>query len=383
MNFGFLISPEIIFQRAAHADIGRYVSRFGKRVLLLHSHSLGEEHLRAMLRSLEKNGMTVFCHENASSEPSPEMVDAASDTARRNACELLIAVGGGSVIDTGKAVCGLLPNGGRLEDYLEGVGCGKKIINDPIPFIAVPTTHGTGAEATKNAVISSTEKIYKKSFRDDRLMADMIIIDAELMVSLPQKQTASCSMDALTQLIEAYTCKKATPLTDALCISGLEAAAQGIYEAYDNGESIFAREQMAYAALLSGICLANSGLGAVHGLAPALGITYNIPHGESCALLLDHVMRYNIPYATERYARIGEILTGKRYDDAQTAAIAGAEYVTRLKKHMQVPQDIKHIGITETDIEDIISRRSTNSMGANPVLMSDEDIRNFIRSISR
>lgn len=382
MDFGFLISPEIIFRRSAHKDIGKYTAHLGKRALLLHSHSLKAEFLCAMLRSLEENGITAFCHENRSSEPSPEMVDAASEAIKEHDCELLIAVGGGSVIDTGKAACGLAANGGCLEDYLEGVGCGKKIINDPIPFVAVPTTHGTGAEATKNAVISSAEKLYKKSFRDNRLMARLIIVDAQLMTLLPRSQTAACSMDALTQLIEAYTCKKATPLTDALCVSGLEAAAKGIYEAYDNGDNVLAREQMAYAALLSGICLANAGLGAVHGLAPALGITYSIPHGESCALLLDHVMRYNIPYATQKYARIGEILNGRSYASAEAAARAGADYVSELKRHMGLYEDLKHLGITEEATESIKRRLSTNSMSANPVLMSDEDITKFIRSLS-
>ena len=362
--------------------MGKYVSELGKTALLLHSHSLKDKFISQITCSLERDGIKVFRHENKSSEPSPEMVDDAAKAVKKYGCDFLIAVGGGSVIDTGKAVCGLVTNGGRLEDYLEGVGCGKKIENDPIPFVAVPTTHGTGAEATKNAVISSSEKLYKKSFRDNRLMADKIIIDAELMTSLPKAQTALCSMDALTQLIEAYTCRKATPLTDALCISGLEAAAKSIYRTYDEGEDVSAREQMAYAALMSGICLANAGLGAVHGFAPAFGITYGIPHGESCALLLDHVMRYNIPYAVEKYAKVGEILTGRTWADANAAAQAGADYVEKLKEHMKIHKDLKHLNVTDGDIEAIKTRLSTNSMSANPAVMSDEDITRFIKSIS-
>ena len=383
VEFNFLTSPNIIFKRSAHKEIGKYVFGTGKRALILHSHSMAGECLRRMTQSLEENGIEAFLHENKSSEPSPDMVDSASDAFKRHDCDFLIAVGGGSVIDTGKAVCGLVTNGGRLEEYLEGVGTGRKIVNAPVPFIAMPTTHGTGAEATKNAVISSREKLYKKSFRDDRLMARKIIVDAELMVSLPKKQTASCSMDALTQLIEAYTCRKATPLTDALCISGLKAAANSILTVYDNGSDVSAREEMAYASLLSGICLANAGLGAVHGFAPALGITYDIPHGESCALLLDHVMRYNISYAECKYAHIGEILTGNKYKSASEAAYAGVDYVSDLKKHMLIQPDLKHLDIADNDIKNIISRLSTNSMGANPVQMSEEQIRDFIISLSR
>ncbi len=361
--------------------MGKHVSSLGKNALILHSGSLGEDRIIAIKASLAEYGVDSVSFKSKSSEPSPDMVDAAAEAFLNSGCDMLIAVGGGSVVDTGKAVAGLVTNGGNLEDYLEGVGTGKKIVNDPVPFVAVPTTHGTGAEATKNAVISSPEKLYKKSFRDDRLMANKIIVDAELMTSLPKKQTASCSMDALTQLIEAYTCKKATPLTDALALSGLCAAAKSIYKVYDDGSDIEARENMAYASLLSGICLANAGLGAVHGFAPALGITYGIPHGESCALLLDHVMRYNAPCALDKYAKIGEILTGKQYSDKLCAANAGADFVSELKKHMGIPSGLKHLGIKESDIGDIISRLSTNSMGANPVKMDDDEAARFIRKL--
>ncbi len=382
MDFNFVTSGQIVFKSGVHANIGEIVRNIGKKALILHGASLNKDYLCLMAKSLNENGIEVAEHINKSSEPSVDMVDSVVSAIKENKCDFIIAVGGGSVIDTAKAASGLVTNGGMTVEYLEGVGTGRKIVNDPIPFVAMPTTHGTGAELTKNGVISSETEKYKKSIRDDRLMAKKVVIDAVLMTSLPKKQTASCSMDALTQLIEAYTCTKATALTDALCISGLQAAADSIYEVYDNGENVEAREKMAYASMLSGICLANAGLGAVHGLAPALGITYDIPHGESCALLLDHAMRYNIPYCTKKYADIGRILTKKYYADDMDAAYAAARFVSELKQHMNIPSDLKVLNITESDISSIISRLSTNSMNANPIKMSNSDIETFIKSIS-
>ncbi len=382
MTFNFFTSPNIIFKSGAHAQIGSIVSGMGKNALVLHGASLSEKFKENIESSLSENGITCTFCQNIPGEPSPESVDAVVASFKKNACDILIAVGGGSVIDTGKAASGIATNEGCLEDYLEGVGIGRKIINDPAPFVAVPTTHGTGAELTKNGVISSETKLYKKSIRDDRLMAKKVIIDAELMVSLPKKSTASASMDALTQLIEAYVCTKANVLTDALCLSGIEAAAKSIYAVYDTPNDIEARENMAYASMISGICLANAGLGADHGIAPAIGITYGIPHGESCALLLDHVMENNLEYALEKYAKVGEILTGKKYSSEREAAKAGVLFVRDLKKHMGIPCDLKHLDIKETDIPKLISRLSTNSMSANPRKMEKDDIAAFIKALA-
>lgn len=381
MKFGIAVPKSIVFETGASNKIGQYLCGIGKKALLLHGKSLKNEKIKAVTESLNAYNIDCVCHVNPSCEPNSEMVDSVVETYINNACDFIIAVGGGSVIDTGKAASGIVSNGGKLKDYLEGVGIGKKIINDPVPFVALPTTHGTGAEATKNAVIGSTSEFYKKSIRDDRLLPNKVIIDAELMLSLPEKQTAYCSMDALTQLIEAYTSLKSNPVTDALCISGLQAFSKGIYKAYDNGDDIEAREQMAYASLLSGICLANAGLGAVHGIAPALGITYGISHGESCALLLDHVMRMNLPYVKKKYADIGRILTLSDNTDDECMANAAIKYVENLKKHMDIPCDLKHLKIKANDIDVLLNRCSSNSMNANPVKAEKETIAKLIKSI--
>lgn len=380
MEFNILTSPHIVFKTGAVKNIGNEVKGFGKKPLIIHGRSLEDKFIASISASLAENGLEGVFFVNLPGEPSPETVDTAAKAYFDNKCDFIISVGGGSVMDTGKVLSGLATNGGCLKDYLEGVGSGKKIVNDPVPFVAVPTTHGTGAELTKNGVISSSEEHYKKSVRDNRLVAKLVIVDAELMVSLPKKETASCSLDALTQLIEAYTSCKSNPFTDALCISGLEAAAESIYEVYDNGTNVAAREKMAYAAMLSGLCLANAGLGAAHGLAPALGITYGISHGESCALVLDHVMRYNIPFAVEKFAKIGRILTKKQFSSDRDAAVAGADYVRELKKHLNIPAGLSHLSIKEEDIPVLIKRVSSNSLKANTVPVSDNELAKIIRS---
>lgn len=381
MTFNFITPQNIIFETGSHKKIGDIVSGMGQRALLLHGNSLKNETKATIEESLNSSGIECIEHIALSGEPEVCNVDSVVETYIFNGCNFIIAIGGGSIIDTGKAASGIISNGGSLKDYLEGVGTGKRIIKAPVPFVAVPTTHGTGAEATKNAVISSKKELYKKSIRDDRLLPDKVIIDAQLMLTLPKQQTAYCSMDALTQLIEAYTSIKANPMTDALCLSGLKAAANGIYRAYDDGNDIIAREQMAYASLLSGICLANAGLGAVHGIAPALGITCGISHGESCALMLDHIMKINMPYSVNKYANIGRVLTGMdNYEDTYMANMA-VKYVEDLKKHMGIPNNLKYLNIDEYDIDVILSRCSSNSMNANPVKLEKNILSKLIKSL--
>lgn len=381
MKFNFAVPNSVVFETGASTKLGQYLCGMGKKALLLHGGSLSTEKIQVIVTSLEAYGIDCICYVNSSGEPDSSKVDKAVECYINNACDFIIAIGGGSVIDTGKAASGIITNGGKLKDYLEGVGIGRKILNNPVTFVALPTTHGTGAEATKNAVIGSTSEFYKKSIRDDRLLPDKVIIDAELMLSLPKKQTAHCSMDTLTQLIEAYTSVKSNVMTDALCISGLEAVSKSIYRAYDNGSDIEAREQMSYASFVSGVCLANAGLGAVHGVAPALGITCEISHGESCALMLDHVMKLNLPYTIKKYANIGRILNLSDNIDDEYMANMAVQYVEKLKKHMNIPIDLKHLNIKENDIDVLLSRCSSNSMNANPVKLEKQTVAELIKSI--
>lgn len=381
MNLDFYTAPHIVLGCGCIQKIGDVACGHGTKALLLHGTAMEEGLLRQVCSALKLSHIDVVVHCKPSGEPSPEMVDQAVLDARRAGCDFVIAIGGGSVIDTGKAVCGLTPNEGGLEEYLEGVGNGRKMVCSPLPLIAVPTTHGTGAEATCNAVISSAAAGYKKSFRDKRLMAKEVLIDAELMTSLPKKSTADCNMDALTQLIEAYVSVKANALTDALCISGLEAAAEGIVESFENGDSLKAREKMAYAALMSGIALSNGGLGAVHGIAPALGISYGIGHGESCGLLLDHVMEWNLKFNLERYAAVGCILTGGTFQTPYQAAVAGVQYVKELKQCFGIAPDLQFLQIAPEELDSIASKVSSNSMSGNPVPMDKDDVKQLLSKL--
>ena len=226
--------------------------------------------------------------------------------------DCLVAVGGGSTIDLAKAVAGLVTQreSAPVKDYLEGVGRGLKLVEAPLPFIAMPTTSGTGTEATKNAVISSYDPPFKKSLRDERLVPAAVIIDPELTVSNPPEVTAYSGMDAITQLIESLVSKKATPLTKALCREGLRAAVPALEVAFKDPTNQAAREAMSYAAWLSGVTLANAGLGMAHGVAAALGVHCRVPHGLACAVMLVPAMKVNLQLCYRDYAQLGELMAG-------------------------------------------------------------------------
>ena len=289
-----------------------------------------------------------------------------------------MGLGGGSAIDTAKAVAGLITNGGPVTDYLEGVGKGRVIEKPTIPFIAVPVTAGTGAEATKNAVISSLKYGYKKSFRDDRLMARVALVDPLLTLNVSKKQTAYSGMDAITQLIESYVSKKSNPVTDALAERGLKAAAVSIKKAYDDGQDISAREGMCFASLLSGICLANSGLGAAHGFAAGLGSIIGIPHGLACAVLLPYVMKANLLSSLEKYAILGRIMTQSDEPNDEAAALMGVEFIQSINDYMGIPRDFKDMNITAEQKVKIAEASFGSSMSGNPLEVTKETAFKFI-----
>lgn len=256
---------------------------------------------------------------SAVSEPSPESVDRIVAESRGFSPDLVVAVGGGSVLDTGKAVSAMLKEEGGVSEYLEGVGC-KSLSGRKVPFLAVPTTSGTGSEATKNAVLSSVgEKGFKRSLRHDNLMPDWAVLDPCLSLSCPQRVTAASGLDAVTQLLESYVSTKANPFTDALAESGLSAAGRALQRVYREGSDIEARGAMAYASYLSGITLAHAGLGVVHGIAGALGGHYRIAHGVACGTLLagatESIIRKlkkeSDSPAAVKYAKAGCLLSGR------------------------------------------------------------------------
>ena len=319
-----------------------------------------------------------------SSEPSPQRVDQIVSEQKNNAIDVVIGIGGGSVLDAAKAIAGLLRSGDSVMDYLEGVGPEKTYTGPAVPFIAVPTTAGTGSEATKNAVLSVQGKDgFKKSFRDDQLVPRYALLDPDLLASCPPSQIAANGMDALTQLLESFVSSRAGPLTDALALSGLAAIRDSLPDWYHGqGEQVSARTNMAYAALLSGITLAQTGLGSVHGLASPLGAFFPIPHGVVCGTLVSAATRMNIDAmlsrepdnpALEKYAQAASILCNRRFP---TLEQAWEELITLLEnwtQQMQLPT-LDQYDITRADFPHIVAHSRGSSMTTNPIVLSDDEI---------
>jgi len=319
-----------------------------------------------------------------SGEPSPLMVDEAVAMHRSGNIDLVVGIGGGSVLDAAKAIAGLLRVDEPVMDYLEGVGAEKKYQGPAVPFIAVPTTAGTGSEATRNAVLSIAGKDgFKKSFRDERLVPEYALLDPDLLASCPPRLVAADGMDAVTQLLESCVSSRANPMTDALAWSGLEAARDSLLPWYEgSGDQSAARCGMAYAALISGITLAQTGLGSVHGLASPLGAFFPIPHGVVCGTLVAAATRINIDAmlsrepenpALDKYAKVSELLCRQTF---ATQEQAWEELLTLLDdwtQRLQLPT-LGDYGITPSDFPHIVAHSRGSSMQTNPITLSDEEI---------
>ncbi len=316
-------------------------------------------------------------------EPTLAAVRAGTAAARGARCDVIIAVGGGSVLDSGKAIAAVLSNGGDPLDYLEVIGGGQTLRKPALPCIAVPTTAGTGAEVTRNAVLASSEHGVKASLRSPHLLPTVAVIDPELMQSMPPGVTAATGLDALTQLIEPFVSPAATPLTDHFCREGLSRA-RALRRAYANGADLGAREDMALASLLGGFALAHAKLGVVHGCAAALGAKLHAPHGAICARLLPYAMTANVAALSERapgspaiarYEQIARILTGM-----PEATIAdGIRWVHQLVMDCRVPALREH-GLTEDRISMVVAeaQRASSTKG-NPIPLSDAELDGLLR----
>jgi alcohol dehydrogenase class IV len=293
----------------------------------------------------------------------------------------VLGVGGGSAIDAAKAVAGLLTNGGGPLDYMEVIGKGQKLTRPAAPWIAVPTTAGTGAEVTRNAVIGSPPQRFKASLRSPHLLASVALVDAELGLDVRPDVTARSGMDALCQLIESYTSNRAQPITDALAIKGISLAAPALPRVYADGHDVEARQDMALAALLSGMTLANAGLGAVHGFAAPMGANLPVPHGTVCAALLPHVMRANVdalrsqssvhPYL-KRYAGVGGALCGKRDLSDDEAIERGIRVTAELAERLRIPR-LSDFGLNRDNVTELVRLAGkASSMRYNPVVLSED-----------
>jgi len=298
---------------------------------------------------------------------------------RSERCDFVISIGGGSAIDTGKAIAALASNSGEPLDYLEVIGRGAPLAEPPLPFLAVPTTAGTGSEATRNAVLGSVEHRVKASLRSPAMLPRLAIVDPELTLGLPPAITASTGLDALTQLSEPYLGCRATPITDALCVDGISRVAGSLRRACTHGNDLAARTEMALASLYGGIALANAGLGAVHGFAAPIGGMFDAPHGAICAALLPHAMETNLRALRERaggcdtlgrLAKVAVLLTG----NAQAAAEDGIDWVKALCTDLAI-QPLRAYGITAEHIPSLVEKAArASSMKGNPIQLTDREL---------
>ncbi len=382
--------PRIEFGSGRIAQLPGIAARYGKRLLIVtggqsFTATPRWERLQAALDAAGFERELV----RIAGEPSPERIDAIVREKRTGAYDLVIGIGGGSVLDAAKAIAGLLKPGNTVMDHLEGVGPELSFSGPATAFIAVPTTAGTGSEATKNAVLTRHGPDgFKKSFRDDTLMAEYAIVDPDLLESCPPDLIAANGMDACTQLLEAYVSGRANPVTDALALAGLEAVRDGLLAWHEGGEEAPAgRERMALAALLSGICLAQAGLGSVHGLAQPLGSFFPIPHGVVCGTLVAAATLVNIEAmqarapdhpALAKYASVGRLLGGGphgRDDAAREFLLNTLEEWTR---RLSLPR-LSELGVAQEDFARIVAASRGSSMKTNPVALSDGEIERILR----
>lgn len=377
MPFEFATANRIVFGAGTFSQAGAIARSLGRRALVVTGKSPARaEPLREQLKAAGL-AAEVFC---IAGEPTTEAVRAGTERARAAESDCVIAFGGGSAMDAAKAIAGLLTNGGELGDYLEVIGHARPLTQPAAPLLAVPTTAGTGAEVTRNAVLASPEHRVKASLRSPHLLPRVALVDAELTLNLPPALTASTGMDALTQLIEPYVCLRANPMTDALCVEGIRRAARSLRRAFDHGADAAAREDMALASLFGGLALANAGLGAVHGFAAPIGGMFPAPHGAVCAALLPGVMAANIRAlrerapagpALQRYEEIARLLTGR----PQATAEDGVKWTSELGQALAIPR-LRMWGMEEGDVPAVVAKAmQASSMKANPVPLSEADLR--------
>jgi len=382
MKFEFAAPTRIVFGTGALSDIGRLAGEYGKRALVVtgRDSSRGEK-LAALLRDAGVHATTF----SVSGEPEISTVENGVALAKREDSEIVIGFGGGSALDAAKAIAAMLANGGDLLDYLEIIGRGKPLTKPSAPFIAIPTTAGTGAEVTRNAVLASPKHRLKVSLRSPLMLAKIALADPELTYDLPPAITARTGADALTQLIEPFVSSRANPMTDGGCVEGLGRAARSLRAAFHDGKNKSARFDMALASLFGGLGLANAGLGAVHGFAgPIGGMFSGAPHGAICGALLPQVMAVNIralrqrdqrSQALERYDRVARICTG----DTRATADAGVEWVRRLVDELEIPR-LGTYGIKSEHVEELVRKAAqASSMKANPITLTAEELAETLR----
>lgn len=377
-SFEFATADRIIFGAGKLSELGKHIAGSAKHLLLVRGRSADAIRRVREILSQREIQYTEF---GIRGEPTVEAVREGVQAAR--GCDAIIGLGGGSALDAGKAIAALATNRGDIFDYMEVIGKGQPIVHEPLPYIAIPTTAGTGAEVTRNAVIEAPEQKVKVSLRSPMMLPKVALVDPELTYSLPPEITASSGLDALTQLIEPFVSVKANPMTDALCREGMQHAARSLRRAYENGTDQEARRGMSLASLFGGLALANAALGAVHGFAGPLGGMLHAPHGALCARLLPLVMEANIKAletrqsghpALTRYAEIAQILTG----DPNATALDGANWARDLVNDLKIPR-LSTYGMRTEDFREAVEKTvKASSFKGNPIPLQEAELRTVL-----
>jgi alcohol dehydrogenase class IV len=382
MTFEFSTAGRVIFGEGSVREILALASSYGSRAFVVTGKTPGRH--EGLIASLGAAGIAVELFP-VKGEPTVAMVGVGIDEARKSGAQMVIGIGGGSVIDAAKAIAAFVTNSGSLMDHLEVIGGARPLGLPAAPCIAVPTTAGTGSEVTRNSVIASPEHRVKVSLRSHHIMPRTAVVDPALTLSLPPEETAVCGLDALTQLIEPFLSSRANLLTDAICREGMLLAASSLPRAYHDPNDLEARRDMSLAALMSGMALANAGLGAVHGLAAVIGGMFPAaPHGAVCAALLPRallanwraVRNHGRPESLDRFREAAILLTG----DPHAAVEDAADWIGSLCAELAIPGLSSH-GVAEGDIDAIVEQaRKASSMKANPVELTAAELAGIVRA---
>ncbi len=380
VHFQFATAGQIRFGWGRLQEVEEIAPTLGSHALVVTGRS--RERAGPLLDLLARQGIQVTRF-SVTDEPTVHVARQGTRQARSAGCDFVIGFGGGSALDTAKAIAALLTNPGDPLDYLEVIGRGRPLQNPAAPILAIPTTAGTGSEVTRNAVLASPGHRVKVSLRSPLMLPRVALVDPALTLSVPPHITAFTGMDALTQVLEPLVSRRANPLTDGFCREGLPRAARSLRRAVEEGQDRRAREEMALVSLLGGLALANAGLGAVHGFAGPFGGMFHAPHGAVCAALLPHVMAVNVAAlrarqpqspALDRYGEIARLLTGQ----AEASPEAGIEWVLALQQALTIPP-LSAYGLTPDHFPALMEKaRRSSSMKGNPIQLSDEELRTIL-----
>ncbi len=380
INFEFATATQIIFGCGTLKKVPEILKSRGRKILLV----TGSDTRRASaFTELLPARLFTVSHYQVEKEPSTHMISEGVEFARSKGCDAVVGFGGGSVIDGAKAIAALIHNKGLI-DYLEVIGKGNVLENPPVPFIAIPTTAGTGAEVTKNAVIHSPEHQVKVSLRSPFMFPSVAVVDPELTVSMPPHITAATGMDALTHLLETFVSNQSNPFIDMLCREGMQRISRSLRTVFEDGSNLQAREDMAFASMLGGMALANVKLGAVHGFAGPMGGMLCVSHGTVCAALLSAVMKVNwkavlennLIHSVKRFHEIGQILAG----NPEAGAEDGMEWVQNMVNHLSIPK-LSGYGLSAENYTLLVEKaKVSSSMKGNPVLLDDEQLMEILLS---